>query len=87
MTSMDEQLERIIRGMISAERDRRKIPTARAMAQIKEEIPYGHSALPIALDDEGPVESTRQGPTYGQASRSVRCRRAASLGPRSEQRT
>lgn len=51
-SAMDEQLERIIRGMIGAERDRRKIPTARAMAQIKEKIPYGHSARPIALDGE-----------------------------------
>ena len=56
MTSMDDQLERIICGMIGAERDRRKIPTARAMAQIIEEVPSGHSYRPIALDREAARE-------------------------------
>ncbi len=69
---MDDQLERIIHGMIGAERDRRKIPTARAMAQIKEEIPYGHSHLPIALDGEAGREyETRAKLWIGIAKRAV----------------
>ncbi len=69
---MDDQLERIIRGMIGAERDRRKIPTARAMAQIKEEIPSGHGYLPIALDGEAAREyDTRAKLWIGIAKRAV----------------
>jgi len=47
---MDATLDDIIRGLIRAERSRRRIPAAMAMAQVAEEVPAGHSYRPIALD-------------------------------------
>ena len=53
---MDPELEAIIRGMIGAERSRRKTPTARAMVQVTEGVSIGHSYFPIALDQEAARE-------------------------------
>ncbi len=53
---MDPRLDNIIRGLIRAERSRRKIPTARAMAQVVEGIPAGHGYRPIAIDQEAARE-------------------------------
>ena len=53
---MDPRLDTIIRGLIRAERSRRRTPTARAMAKATEGVPSGHSYLPIALDQEAARE-------------------------------
>lgn len=53
---MDPQLAKIMRGLIGAERDRNKTPSARAMAQVLEPIPLGHGYRSIAID----LEAARQ---------------------------
>jgi len=58
---MDPRLDTIIRGLIRAERSRRKTPTARAMAKVTEGVPAGHSSFPIALDQEAAREYDSRG--------------------------
>lgn len=56
LESMDSRLEKILRGLIAAERSRRQLPVASAVAKAIERIPPGHGYYFVAVDLEAARE-------------------------------